>query len=308
MEDQKVKETVDKLAEQVMYSGFREIISNKELELMVSEGLKEYVKPFEKKYPGGDVYGDMQFAQGKNGEYYFNAFHLQLKKEDGSEVSRDFRNTFGNSFTLKEAYNLLDGRSVFKEFVPMRKKDETTGELLDFDRDENGKLKTYTAWARLDFTEKDKNGDFLLKRDYNINLDAKLKEYPIKELDFQQSFSDLKNTLEKGNRPGVTFVSEYGGEERKYVEMNSKYGQLQFYSDKMEKEHLTPKLAATDGQVVSNKVATDNTQQNNQQNNSQGTESVKVEERKPEYKKKAEAQNSEKKEKVSSRKRKGQGL
>ena len=47
-------------------------------------------------------------------------------------------------FTAKEAYNLLSGRSVHKDLISMEGK-------------------TYSAWVQLDFTSKEKNGNFKIR-------------------------------------------------------------------------------------------------------------------------------------------------
>lgn len=226
---------IDKLVDTIFYGGFKDIITKDELIENIKEGLPEFSKEFSVAYGNDQVPGKMNFQRSEKGDYFFNNFDLTLNKENGESVSRNFKNNYGNSYTLKEAYNMLDGRSVFKEFLPMQKKDEVTGKPLPFERDESGKLKTYTAWSYLDRSEKDTNGNFLIKKTFNFDLEKALSKENIQEMDFQQSKSNLVNSLERGNLQIVNYKTDGEEFDKKYISANPRFGGINRFD-----EHLNP--------------------------------------------------------------------
>ncbi|WEK21368.1 MAG: hypothetical protein P0Y49_09465 [Candidatus Pedobacter colombiensis] len=232
------EEAIAKLVNKIFYGGFGEIITKEDLVKSIAKDKDIFKKAFEKTYGKDAVKGAMNFEKAENGNYYFNSFDLTLTKEDGQQFSKKFTNYYGNSFTLKEAYNMLDGRSVHKEFLPIQKKNEKTGEYPSLQKDDAGKVITFKAWHYLDFTEKDENGDFLTKKNFNYDLEKALSQEPIRELNYPQSKSEVKNSLERGNRQMVNYLDKKGNSTKKYIDANPRFGSINRYDENLNPERL----------------------------------------------------------------------
>jgi len=174
--------------------------------------------------------------------YFFNSYHVNLQKEDNKPgLEQTFYINKDNNITMKEAYNLMEGRSVNKD---LRSKD---GEV-------------YNAWISMNFKETDTNGNFKLNQyhqNYGYNLEAALEKHSIKELKTPQYKEDLMNSLKKGNVQSVTFV--VGGEERKqFVEANPQFKTVKVYDSSMQRindrESKDQKKSESESHTVSKDV------------------------------------------------------
>ncbi len=151
---------------------------------------------------------------------FFNSYKVNLQKEENKPGLEQtfYINNNSTSITLKEAYNLMEGRSVNKD---LKTKD---GE-------------TYNAWISLNFKETDNSGNFKLNQyhqNYGYDLEASLEKHSIKELLTPQYKEDLINSLKKGNLQSVTFV--VGGEERKqFVEANPQFKTVKVYDSSLQR-------------------------------------------------------------------------
>lgn len=151
--------------------------------------------------------------------YFFNSYHVNLQKEDNKPgLEQTFYINKDSNITMKEAYNLMEGRSVNKDLKTKE------GEL-------------YNAWISMNFKETDSNGNFKLNQyhqNYGYNLEAALEKHSIKELQTPQYKEDLMNSLKKGNVQSVTFV--VSGEERKqFVEANPQFKTVKVYDSSMQR-------------------------------------------------------------------------
>jgi hypothetical protein len=174
--------------------------------------------------------------------YFFNSYHVNLQKEDNKPgLEQTFYINKDSNITMKEAYNLMEGRSVNKD---LRSKD---GEV-------------YNAWISMNFKETDTNGNFKLNhyhQNYGYNLEAALEKHSIKELQTPQYKEDLMNSLKKGNVQSVTFV--VGGEERKqFVEANPQFKTVKVYDSSMQRindrESKDQKKSESESHTVSKDV------------------------------------------------------
>lgn len=153
--------------------------------------------------------------------YFFNRYKATLKNDDPAlEKSQTFYVTKNAGITAKEAYNLLNGRSVNKDLT-------------------NKDGHPFNAWLQIDFTQKDeKNDNFKMKQfhsGYGYDLEAVVKKYPIKELSNDEEKVKLIKSLEKGNLQPVTFLKK-GKEEKMHVAANPQYKALDIYDSKMQKQ------------------------------------------------------------------------
>lgn len=221
------EKNLEYLENQLFYTGFGEI-PKEELKNILSTEAASVQLVHRKAYGNDEAVASLNFDRSEKGYYFFNSFDLALKgKNDEDLVKQNYRINYGNTFTLKEAFNLLQGRSVNKNFI---KKNP----------DENGQKESYNAWAYLDFKENDKSGNYLLKRVFNYDLEKKLSEHPIKEMNSQQGKTELLDSLKKGNRQYVTFLKK-GQEQKMFVETAPKFRSLNFYDEHMKPIRLSQK-------------------------------------------------------------------
>ncbi len=100
--------------------------------------------------------------------YFFNKYVARLRSSHDPELDKaqTFYISKGTGVTLKESFNLLQGRSVNKNLYNM----------------EGVK---YNAWIQLDFSEKDQHNNYKMKQyreQYGYDLEKTLENYPIREL------------------------------------------------------------------------------------------------------------------------------
>ena len=127
----------------------------------------DFALNMEKNYGTDNVKATLHFKKSDESDmFFFNRYDLQLKKENNDEA---IKQTFypNKNITLKEGYNLLDGRAVHKTLT--NKEDEK-----------------YQAWLQLDFKNNTQSGNYQLKQfhhNYGFDLEKILSKYPIKELE-----------------------------------------------------------------------------------------------------------------------------
>lgn len=239
------EKNVKDMEDGIFYGGFSDIVSVKKLHEYMASGIPEFKLTGSTSYPdqnGGNntVEPSLNYKLSEKGNYYNPSFDLKVTKADGTVLEQNFKNNFGDKYSLKEAYNMLEGRYVTKQFLPIPKVNEETGERMPRQKDEDGKLMSYTATAYLDLSEK-KDGNFALKKIYNFDLDKKLAEYPFKELNYAQSKADFIDALARGNRQAATVPNPEGPDQpdvRKYVEVNGKFKTLDVYDANMKPDRF----------------------------------------------------------------------
>lgn len=214
------------LKDQVKYTGFGEGLESQLTENMKA-GAAEFSLSHQSLYGKDEATAILHFKKSSQDNYFFNRYELSVKPEGAEQaVKQSFYIGYDNNFTLKEAYNLISGRSVHKE-------------LAKLVADENGRLEAkgekYKAWVKLDFTDKDTNGNFKEKQyhqNYGFNLEETLAKHPIKELSVPEERIKLMASLEKGNRQAVTFAID-GREERRYLEAAPQFKSVNQYDSNM---------------------------------------------------------------------------
>jgi hypothetical protein len=141
----------------------------------------------------------------KESRYFFNKFDALLiyPEEPVRNRAQTFYVFLGKGVTLKESFNLLQGRSAYKNMINLE------GEK-------------YKAWIRLDFGEKDVHGNYKVKQyglRYGYDLEKVLERYPIRELQNEKTKAELYRSLQRGNRQSVTF-DKSAKSEKMYIEAN----------------------------------------------------------------------------------------
>ena len=149
--------------------------------------------------------------------YFFNRYDaaLQNGKPELDKIQGFYVNK-GHGITAKEAFNLLEGRSVFKEMV-------------------NKEGEKYNAWLKLDFENSDQHGNYKIKQfsdQYGFNLEKTLANFPIKELSDPEQKKQLLSSLEKGNVQQVG-VKKDDKEAKYYIEAVPQFKNINVYDQKM---------------------------------------------------------------------------
>lgn len=207
------------LKDQLKYTGFGETF-DQDLKEKMMQGEKEFKIMREGVYGSDSMNIVLHFKKSDQTDmYFFNSYDVNLQKEDNKPgLEQTFYINKDSNITMKEAYNLMEGRSVNKDF-----------------RNKEGEI--YNAWISMNFKETDSNGNFKLNhyhQNYGFNLEASLEKHSIKELQTPQYKEDLMNSLKKGNIQSVTFV--VGGEERKqFVEANPQFKTIKVYDSSMQR-------------------------------------------------------------------------
>jgi hypothetical protein len=142
--------------------------------------------------------------------YFFNRYEATLKSNDEAfNRTQSFQIRNGNNITAQESFNLVAGRAVNKELF-----------TANGDR--------YEAWLKLDFSQKDKYGNYEVQQfhqNYGYDLDKALNRFPIKELADAEQKGQLEASLKKGNMQQVTMDVD-GKETKMYIEANPRFRTL----------------------------------------------------------------------------------
>lgn len=176
------------LKDTLKYLGFGESL-NESLAQRMADGAKDFTLSLDTEVGRKPFGATLHFRKGDTSDtYFFNKWDATLKTEEGT-AGQTFYINRGHGITLKEGYNLLEGRSVHKEL---------TGK----------EGQKYSAWLELDKSVMDTNGNYKLKQyhqNYGFDLEKTLAHLPIKELQSPEQKEALLRSLRRGNLQAVTF-------------------------------------------------------------------------------------------------------
>ena len=148
--------------------------------------------------------------------YFFNNYHASLEKGKGEKTAQTFYLNKGKGVTGKEAFNLLDGRSVHKDLITKEGQ-------------------PYKAWMQLDFDNKDKNNNFEVKQfheKYGFDLNAAVEKFPITDLKTPDKEKALMQSLQKGNVQSVT-IEKDGSSHKMFIEADPQFKKVNLYNSDM---------------------------------------------------------------------------
>jgi len=204
------------LSDNLKYMGFGENLKA-DLEKNLNEGNADFQlhhkatinkKPFEV---------TMNFRKSDTSDmYFFNNYHASLEKSKGEKVEQTFYLNKGKGVTGKEAFNLLDGRSVHKELVTKEGQ-------------------PYKAWMQLDFENKGKNNNFEVKQyheNYGFDLKSAVEKFPITDLKEPDKEKALMQSLQKGNVQSVTIEND-GSSHKMFIEADPQFKKINLYDSNM---------------------------------------------------------------------------
>jgi len=200
------------LKDNLKYMGFGEKL-NEDLENGLKEGKPEFDLQLREKMFQGNMEVNLHFRQSPSSDvYFFNSYEARLTKDNGHDISQSFYVNNGKGVTYKEAYNLLDGRSVLKEMT-------------------NKEGEKYSAWIKLDFSRNAPNNHFETRQfhgeKYGFNLSAEMNKLAIATMP-EDKEKQLMQSLQKGNRQAVNFIKD-AKEIPMFIEANPQFKVINVY-------------------------------------------------------------------------------
>lgn len=220
METQKEFNQVQYLKDQMKYLGFGE---GEKLHKDLEKGIKSKKNEFEikassdKALPGNKVDFILKFNKTESGGVFLNSYHAKLTNDKNEEMSHNFPVNRENTFTAKEAVNLLEGRSVKIEFLNPKTDQKEP------------------AFVRFDFSEpKTEKGNYKFQNFYkNYGIDtAEIVEKSNLVFDKPEYKDSTIKSLEKGNIVKVKIKENDQVVEVKAV-LNPQYKNLNLYDQDM---------------------------------------------------------------------------
>ena len=178
------------------------------LDAGLAKGSNHFELPYEATFDDNKIGAKIHFSKRIDYDEY-SIFKYEAWTKESSYPFEERKNGFivnrGMGITLKEAYNLLQGRPILKDFL-------TTSHVA------------YCAWLELDFTERDISGNYRevkypAKRGFD--LERAVRMYPIKELEDENDAQDLIWSLQRGDRVEVSFQKKRKVE-KIFIEVNIK--------------------------------------------------------------------------------------
>jgi hypothetical protein len=263
------EQNYDYLKNQVKYAGFGENIGQ-ELKDKMGQQQAEFTIAHQTKFGNDELDSTLHFKKSKESAlYFFNSFEIALKQASAENI---LKQTYfvgkENNLTLKERYNMLNDRAVFKEFNRLEKVGE--GESARYKATDE----TYKSWAVLNFKETDTKGNFLVQKVF-WDHEKVLSRFPVKELEDAYDKSRLIASLEKGNLQRVTLIQD-GQEQKVSISANPRNKTFNFYDSNMQplavkdKQHVkltrqeqhTPQWDSQSVEKENQKQAVDNKPEN----------------------------------------------
>ena len=220
METQKEFDQVQYLKDQMKYLGFGE---GEKLHKDLEKGIKSTKQEFEikttsdKTLPENKVDFTLKFNKTESGGVFLNSYNATLKNKKDESMSHEFYVNKENTFTAKEAVNLLEGRTVKIEFTNPKT------EQLE------------PAFVKLNFDEpKTEKGNYNFQNFYkNYGVDtALIVEKSNLIFDKPEYKENTIKSLEKGNIVKVKFELDDKVVEGKVV-LNPQYKNLSLYDQDM---------------------------------------------------------------------------
>ncbi|GEM53023.1 hypothetical protein EB1_28130 [Empedobacter brevis NBRC 14943 = ATCC 43319] len=224
---------VQYLKDQMKYLGFGE---DEKLHKDLENGIKSKKQQFDikttsdKTLPGNKVDFTLNYSKTEKGGVFLNSYDANLTNEKGESVAQNFRISREDSFTAKEAINLLEGRSV----------------KIEFDNPKTNEREP--AFVKLNFNEeKNQYGNYNFQTFYkNYGVDAaEIVEKSNLIFDKPEYKADTVKSLEKGNAVKVKFNHADQIMEGKAV-LNPQYKNLSLYDNSMNRINTNKPLEGLD--------------------------------------------------------------
>ena len=213
------KDNLSFLQQNLRYLGFGETLPfNDQLAEELGKDIPEFQLKTEVHFDEwSKVVATLYFRKaGQQDAFFLTKYTAEVQYLENADMNR--MQTFyvfkGVGVTLKESFNLLQERAVYKELT-------------------GGDGEKYHAWIQLDFKQKEENGNYKTKQfheNYGYNLMETLQKFPIRELMDEQKSERLTMSLQKGNLQSVTLNVE-GKEQMFFMQANPQYKTVTMYDN-----------------------------------------------------------------------------
>jgi len=204
------------LSDNLKYMGFGENLKQ-DLEKNLNEGKADFQLHYKAEINKKPFEVTMNFRKSDTSDmYFFNNYHASLEKGKDEKIEQTFYLNKGKGVTGKEAFNLLDGRSVHKELITKEGQ-------------------PYKAWIQLDFENKGKNNNFEVKQfheKYGFDLKAAVEKFPITDLKETDKEKALMQSLQKGNVQSVT-IKKDDSSHKMFIEADAQFKKVNLYDSNM---------------------------------------------------------------------------
>jgi len=204
------------LSDNLKYMGFGENLKA-DLEKNLNEGKADFQLHYKAEINKKPFEVTLNFRKSDTSDmYFFNNYHASLEKSKGEKVEQIFYLNKGKGVTGKEAYNLLDGRSVLKDLITKEGQ-------------------PYKAWIQLDFENKGKNNNFEVKQfheNYGFDLKAAVEKFPVIDLKEPDKEKALMQSLQKGNVQSVS-IEKDGVSHKMFIEAEPQFKKVNLYDANM---------------------------------------------------------------------------
>jgi hypothetical protein len=204
------------LKDNLKYLGFGESLYG-QLEQQLKIGAPQFQLQYATQINNQSLTIDLNFRRSEGAHlYFFNSYRATLTQTNGERKDQTFYLSKGKGITAKEAYNLLEGRAVYKELS-------------------NKEGQAYKAWLQLDFSKKNQLGNYEVRQfhqSYGFDIGEALSRYAISELKDPHKSEALLHSLRKGNRQAVTIEKE-GTISKLFVEASPQYKSVNLYDTQM---------------------------------------------------------------------------
>lgn len=207
--------------------GFREPELAEKLKALMINGDKEFQLGLDRKYGDKDIHYILKFDKSDKDYYFLNTYNAILQAPGQDPIANLFYTD--QYIKAKEAFNLLDGRWVYKTLNDFKKVEEDGKQVYK----KTGE--TYEGWIKINFNDKYNNGNYKMKTKgpgWNFNLEEKLKELPIPALKDPDDLKNLMDSLRRGNVQAVIYEQKDRKEQR-YIEANPGTNGLKVYTSDM---------------------------------------------------------------------------
>lgn len=233
METQKEFNQEDYLRNQMKYLGFGD---GERLHKDLETGINSAEQQFEiktssdKASAGNEVDFTLKFNKTESGGVFLNSYKAVLNNDKSEEISQNFPVNRENTFTAKEAVNLLEGRTVKIEFTNPKT------EQLE------------PAFVKLNFAEpKTEKGNYNFQnfyKNYGVDTDQIVEKSNL-IFDKPEYRESTIKSLEKGNVVKVKFEMDDQVVEGKAV-LNPQYKNLSIYDQDMNRINTNKPLEGLD--------------------------------------------------------------
>ncbi|MEO8405027.1 MAG: hypothetical protein ABI480_10540 [Chitinophagaceae bacterium] len=180
-------ENVEYLINTLRMTGFGEEL-NKALVDNMQKMPPEFTLHHQDEFNGKKMSYDLQFKLGdKQDMYFFNNYAARMESDAGEKQQTFYMNN-NRIVTAKEAFNLLDGRAVYKELI-------------------NKTKEKYDTWLKMDFENKTENGNYKLTyihENFGYKIEKAIDKLNLQGLENPEKREQLLKSLEKGNLQAVT--------------------------------------------------------------------------------------------------------